>query len=212
MATGAKERRKVAAEKPENREAVRGPGKVPIKLEVNGAVYSVEVEPRVSLLDVLRDDLHLTGTKKVCNMGECGACTVVMEGKAVYACLLLAVECEGKKILTIEGLSVDGKPDLIQEAFIKNDAYQCGYCTPGQVMSVRALLESNPDPSQEEIHKAVSGNICRCGAYPRILAAAASAAAANKATAANKAAAAKAASEAAAITYAKNRSGKKAGR
>ncbi len=105
-------------------------------------------------------------------MGECGACTVILDGKAVYSCLILAIECEGQKILTIEGLSDGENLDPIQQTFIKNDAYQCGFCTPGQIMSVRALLEHNPNPSSEEIHKAVSGNICRCGAYPRIFAAA----------------------------------------
>jgi xanthine dehydrogenase YagT iron-sulfur-binding subunit len=179
--------RKTTTNKSQIKEVVRGPWKVPLQLQVNGALYSLEVEPCKSLLDVLRDGLHLTGAKKVCNMGECGACTVILEGKAVYSCLIPAIECEGQKILTIEGLSEGTKLDPIQQAFIKNDAYQCGFCTPGQIMSVRALFEQNPNPSQEEIRQAVSGNICRCGAYPRIFAAA----------------------EEAAKVYAKNRSGKK---
>jgi len=157
-------------------QAVKPPGKMPLELLINGGKYSLEVEPRRSLLDVLRDDLQLTGTKKVCNMGECGAYTVIIEGKAVYACLILAVDCEGQNILTIEGLSNGEDLDPIQQAFIKNDAFQCGFCTPGQIMSVRALFEHNLSPSPEEIRRAVSGNICRCGAYPRIFAAAQAAA------------------------------------
>ncbi len=160
------------ARKSQSREVVRGPGKVPIELQINGLKYFLDIEPRKSLLDVLRDDLHLTGTKKVCNTGECGACTVILEGKAVYSCLILAIDCEGQAIRNIEGLSENTNLDPIQEAFIKNDAYQCGFCTPGQIMSVRALLERNPNPNAEEIREAVSGNICRCGAYPRIFAAA----------------------------------------
>jgi aerobic-type carbon monoxide dehydrogenase small subunit (CoxS/CutS family) len=169
---------------------VLGPGKVPLELLINGEKYSLEVEPRRSLLDVLRDDLNLTGSKKGCDMGECGACTVILDGKAVYSCLILAVECEGQEIHTIEGLAQGDNLDPIQQAFVNNDAYQCGFCTPGQIMSVRALLERNPDASQEEIHNAVSGNICRCGAYPRIFTAA----------------------EEAARDYARKRSGKKPGR
>ena len=172
MSVGNRSRRTVITKKPQAHEVVRGPGKVPIQLRINGLKYSLEIQPRKSLLDVLRDDLHLTGTKKVCNMGECGACTVILEGKAVYSCLILAIDCEGQSIRTIEGLSENTNLDPIQEAFIKNDAYQCGFCTPGQIMSVRALLERNPNPSAEEIRGAVSGNICRCGAYPRIFAAA----------------------------------------
>jgi xanthine dehydrogenase YagT iron-sulfur-binding subunit len=161
---------------PRTEEAVRGPGKVPIRLEVNGSSYDIEVEPRRTLLDALRHDLKLTGTKKVCNMGECGACTVLINGKAVYSCLTLAIECEGQRIVTIEGLSRNGKPDPIQQAFIDEDAFQCGFCTSGQLMSVKALLDANRDPTPEEIRRAVSGNICRCGAYPHIFKAAAAAA------------------------------------
>ena len=164
--------------RPEVPEEVRGPGKVPIRLQVNGKFYSLEVEPRRTLLDALRIDLHLTGTKKVCDMGQCGACTVVVDGKAAYSCLLLAVECEGRSILTIEGLAEGGELDPIQSAFVEHDGYQCGFCTPGQVMAVRALLEREPDPSPAEIRRAVSGNICRCGAYERIFAAAEAACAA----------------------------------
>jgi xanthine dehydrogenase YagT iron-sulfur-binding subunit len=155
---------------------VYGPGKVPVKLEVNGDLYKVEIEPRRTLLDVLRDDLHFTGTKKACDMGECGACTVMLDGKAVYSCLLLAIECEGHTVLTIEGLSRGKELDPIQQAFIEHDALQCGFCTPGQIMSIKALLLRNPDPTREEVRTAVSGNLCRCGAYPRIFAAAEAAA------------------------------------
>jgi xanthine dehydrogenase YagT iron-sulfur-binding subunit len=165
-----------APERRRAREAVRGPGKVPIQLSVNGVRHSLEVEPRRTLLDALRVDLHLTGTKKVCDMGECGACTVIIDGRAVYSCLTLAIECEGREILTIEGLSHGARLDPIQEAFVEHDAYQCGFCTPGQVMSVHALLQENRAPSNQEIRRAVSGNICRCGAYLRIFAAAEAAA------------------------------------
>jgi xanthine dehydrogenase YagT iron-sulfur-binding subunit len=151
---------------------VRGPGKTPIQLQVNGTLYSLEVEPRRTLLEALRVDLHLTGTKKVCDMGECGACTVLLDGKAVYSCLVLAVECEGHSIITIEGLADGDHLDPIQQAFVEEDAFQCGFCTPGQIMSVKALLDHVPEPTQEEIRRAVSGNICRCGAYPRIFKAA----------------------------------------
>jgi xanthine dehydrogenase YagT iron-sulfur-binding subunit len=151
---------------------VRGPGKVPIQLQVNGTLYPLDVEPRRTLLDVLRVDLHLTGSKKVCDMGDCGACTIILDGKAVYSCMMLAIECEGHQILTIEGLSEGGKLDPIQQAFVDHDAFQCGFCTPGQIMAVRALLDRNPKPTSDEIREAVAGNICRCGAYLRIFEAA----------------------------------------
>ncbi len=157
-------------------EAVKQSKKVPIQLQINGSLYQVNIEPRRTLLDVLRNDLQLTGTKKVCDMGECGACTVILDGKAVYSCLLLAVECEGHSILTIEGLSKGAELHPIQQAFIEHDAFQCGFCTPGQIMSVYALLEKNPHPTLDEIRQALSGNLCRCGAYARIFAAAEAAA------------------------------------
>jgi aerobic-type carbon monoxide dehydrogenase small subunit (CoxS/CutS family) len=139
-----------------------------IVLPVNGTEHTLTVEPRRTLLDALRHDLALTGTKKVCDMGDCGACTVLLDGRAVYACLLLAVDCTGRRITTIEGL---GGADLdpVQEAFIRADAFQCGFCTPGQIMSLRALLDDAATPSDEEILRAVSGNLCRCGAYANIL-------------------------------------------
>ena len=151
---------------------VRNAFKVPVQLRVNGKLYNVEIEPRRTLLDTLRIDLNLTGTKKVCDMGECGACTVLIDGVTAYSCLLLAVECEGREITTIEGLSGDGSLDPVQQAFIEYDAFQCGFCTPGQIMSVKALLERNQNPTADDIRRAVSGNICRCGAYPQIFKAA----------------------------------------
>jgi xanthine dehydrogenase YagT iron-sulfur-binding subunit len=140
-----------------------------IILHINGAEYMLVLEPRRTLLDTLRNDLQLTGTKKVCDMGDCGACTVLMDGRAMYACLLLAVDCQGRQITTIEGLTRDGQLDAIQQAFVQADAFQCGFCTPGQIMSLRALLNDTPAPSDDEILRAVSGNLCRCGAYLNIL-------------------------------------------
>jgi len=152
------------------------PAKIPVKLTVNGQEYEVYVEPRRTLLDALRKDLGLTGTKKGCDEGTCGACTVLLDGKPIYACMALAVECEGKSIETIESLEQGGQLHPVQRAFIEQDAFQCGFCTPGQVMSVKALLDMNPDPSTEEVKGALAGNLCRCGAYPKIFKAALSAA------------------------------------
>jgi xanthine dehydrogenase YagT iron-sulfur-binding subunit len=151
----------------------------PITLTVNGEQHTVYVEPRRTLLDALREDLGLTGAKKVCDLGQCGACTVIKGGRAVYSCLTLAVECAGQPIETIEGLA-SANPSAgnqlrlhaIQQAFIECDAYQCGYCTPGQIMAIKALLELNPHPTLDEVKLGVSGNLCRCGAYPNIFRAA----------------------------------------
>jgi aerobic-type carbon monoxide dehydrogenase small subunit (CoxS/CutS family) len=140
-----------------------------VRLCVNGGEHELALEPRRTLLDALRVNLGLTGTKKVCDMGDCGACTVLVDGRAVYGCLLLAVDCAGREIRTVEGLGLDGQLDPVQQAFVEADAFQCGFCTPGQVMSVRALLDENPTPSDEEILRVVSGNLCRCGAYQNIL-------------------------------------------
>ncbi|HZS01118.1 MAG TPA: (2Fe-2S)-binding protein [Chloroflexota bacterium] len=140
-----------------------------ITLDVNGAAHELLVEPRRTLLDALRASLQLTGTKKVCDMGDCGACTVLVDGRAMYACLLLAIDCQGRAITTIEGLGNPDAPDPLQAAFVQADAYQCGYCTPGQIMSLKGLLLDNPAPTDAEILRAVSGNLCRCGAYPNIL-------------------------------------------
>jgi aerobic-type carbon monoxide dehydrogenase small subunit (CoxS/CutS family) len=139
-----------------------------MKLRVNGREYAVEVEPRRTLLDALRVDLGLTGTKMACDMGNCGACTVLVDGDAVYSCLLLAVECGGSAITTIEGL----EDDPLQRAFMEADAFQCGFCTPGQILSLKALFLQDPAPSDEQIVRAVSGNLCRCGAYRNIVLAA----------------------------------------
>jgi xanthine dehydrogenase YagT iron-sulfur-binding subunit len=140
-----------------------------VTLHVNGAEHKLVLEPRHTLLDALRYDLHLTGTKKVCDMGDCGACTILVDGRAMYACLLLALDCQGRQITTIEGLARDGQLDPVQEAFMETDAFQCGFCTPGQIMSLRALLNETLAPSEEDIRRAVSGNLCRCGAYLNIL-------------------------------------------
>jgi xanthine dehydrogenase YagT iron-sulfur-binding subunit len=145
---------------------------LPVTLSVNGSRYPLLIEPRRTLLDALRHDLGLTGTKKVCDVGDCGACTVIVDGRTMYACLLLAVDCDDREITTIEGLASGNELDPVQEAFIRQDAFQCGYCTSGQVMSVRALLDNHPEPTDEQILRSVTGNLCRCGAYPNILAAA----------------------------------------
>jgi xanthine dehydrogenase YagT iron-sulfur-binding subunit len=144
---------------------------LPVTVSVNGSRYPLLVEPRRTLLDALRHDLALTGTKKVCDVGDCGACTVIVDGRTMYSCLLLAIDCDDRDITTIEGLGSGNELDLVQEAFIRQDAFQCGYCTSGQVLSVRALLDAYPDPTDEQILRSVTGNICRCGAYPNILAA-----------------------------------------
>ena len=138
-------------------------------LHINGTVHSLVLEPRRSLLDVLRDDLQLTGAKKVCDMGNCGACTVLVDGRAMYACLMLAIDSVDAEITTIEGLDASGLPDPIQQAFIAADAFQCGFCTPGQIMSLKALLNENPHPSDAELERAFSGNLCRCGAYRNLM-------------------------------------------
>ena len=141
------------------------PNRLTVTLHINGAEHALVLEPRRTLLDALRDDLHLTGTKKVCDMGDCGACTVLVDGRAMYACLLLAVDCVGRQVTTIEGLTRDGVLDPVQQAFVEADAFQCGFCTPGQIMSLKGLLNEHPNPSDEEILRAVTGNLCRCGAY-----------------------------------------------
>ena len=155
---------------------IRGPEKTPVNLRVNGEEHEVIIEPRRTLLDVLRKDLGLTGAKKGCDEGTCGACTVLLDGRPVYACLTLAIECEGREIETIEGLAKDGQLHPVQQAFIEHDALQCGFCTSGQVLSVKALLDENPNPTEEDVKRAVSGNLCRCGAYPKIVKAALAAA------------------------------------
>lgn len=146
-----------------------GPGKTELFLNVNGTLQEVVVEPRRTLLDALRVNLGLTGTKQVCNQGNCGACTVLLDGVPVYSCLQLAVECEGRDITTIEGLSKQATLHPVQQAFIEQDALQCGFCTAGQILAAVALLHDNPHPSDEEIQTGMSGNLCRCGAYRGIV-------------------------------------------
>lgn len=142
---------------------------IEITLKVNGITYTLDVRPQRTLVEVLRESLGLTGTKKSCNEGECGACTVLMDGKPVASCLLLAVDAQGKEILTIEGLSDGGKLHPIQEAFLKHGGIQCGFCTPGMVMSAKALLDEHPMPTSNEVRKAISGNLCRCTGYQQIV-------------------------------------------
>ena len=141
-------------------------------LRINCSTHACVVEPRRSLLDVLREDLQLTGTKKVCDMGNCGACTVLVDGRAVLSCLMLAIDVADAEITTIEGLADGDTLDPVQQAFIEADAFQCGFCTPGQVMSVKALLIADPHPSDAAIARTLNGNLCRCGAYRNLLRAA----------------------------------------
>lgn len=143
--------------------------KTQIRLQVNGFEYDLLIKPHWTLADVLRDELGLTGTKKGCGKGECGACTVIVDGEAILSCLVLAIQTQGKHILTIEGLAQEGKLDVLQDAFVQYGAIQCGYCTPGMIMTARAFLNKNPLPSVEEIKKALSGNLCRCTGYLKII-------------------------------------------
>lgn len=144
---------------------IYGPGKTPIVLTVNGRRLTAELEPRVTLLDALRDTFDLTGTKRVCDRAECGACTVLLDGKPVYACSMLAIDAQGQKITTIEGLTQGDRLLPLQQAFIDNDAQQCGFCTPGFIVAGKAVLDQHPTPTPEQIHKGLSGNFCRCGTY-----------------------------------------------
>jgi len=155
-----------------NAEKVVGPEPVPITLRVNGKPLKLEVEPRVTLLDALRNHSDMTGSKEVCDRATCGACTVLIDDKPVYSCSMLAIEAQGKAITTIEGLAQNGKLTKVQEAFIEQDALMCGYCTPGFIMSVTALLKQNPHPTKDDVRHACSGNLCRCGTQPRIMQAA----------------------------------------
>lgn len=150
---------------------VQGPGKVPLQLSVNGKKYKADLEPRVTLLDALRDTLDLTGAKRVCDRGECGACTILLDGKPVYSCSILAIEAQGRNIVTVESLMTDGKLHPLQQAFVDCDGSQCGFCTPGFVMACKALLDKHPNPTAEEIRHELSGNYCRCGTYDGIRAA-----------------------------------------
>ncbi|HME43163.1 MAG TPA: 2Fe-2S iron-sulfur cluster-binding protein [Syntrophorhabdales bacterium] len=140
-----------------------------IALNINNKVYRIKVKSNWTLLDVLRRELDLTGTKKACDHGNCGACTVIVDGKAVYACSLLAISMENKKISTVEGLREGDKLHPIQKAFSEQGGYQCGFCTPGQMMAAKALLDKNQKPTPDEIKMSMAGNLCRCGAYPKII-------------------------------------------
>ena len=140
-----------------------------IQVSVNGERYELSVEAKKTLLDLLRDDLGLTGTKKGCDNGECGACTILLSGRPVNACLVLAVEADGKEILTIEGLADGSFLHPLQEAFIQHGAVQCGYCSPGMILTAKALLDENPRPAEMEVKKAIAGNLCRCGTYNKVV-------------------------------------------
>ena len=142
-----------------------GPGEVPITLQINGKPVKLAVEPRVTLLDALRNKLDMTGAKRACNRGMCGSCTVIMDGKVVDSCCVLAIDAQGKDIQTIEGLSTGPKMDPVMVAFVNNDALQCGFCTPGFVMATKGFLAKNPSPTYEQVEKGLGGNLCRCGAY-----------------------------------------------
>jgi carbon-monoxide dehydrogenase small subunit len=143
-------------------------GNVKISFIVNGDKETRHVRPNMTLLKFIREELELSGTKEGCEVGECGACIVLLDGRTVNSCIVLAVELDGSELLTIEGLSKNGKLDRVQQLFIDYNAFQCGYCTPGMIMSARALLERNPCPTEQEINSALSGNLCRCGAYKEI--------------------------------------------
>lgn len=140
-----------------------------ITLSVNGTSYEIAVETRRTLLEVLRTELGLTGTKEGCDVGECGSCTVLMEGKPILACLVLAMDARDKDILTIEGLTANGQLHPLQKAFVEHGAVQCGFCAPGMILSAKALLDRNPHPSEEEVKKAIAGNLCRCTGYNKIV-------------------------------------------
>ncbi|MDW7673856.1 MAG: (2Fe-2S)-binding protein [Bacillota bacterium] len=140
-----------------------------LKMNVNGQPIEIKIDPRLRLIDVLRDKLQLTGTKEGCGEGECGACTVIMEGEIVNSCLVMALQCQNKSIITIEGVGARDNLHPLQESFMKNGAVQCGYCTPGMILAAKALLDKNPMPNRDEIKTAISGNLCRCTGYSNIV-------------------------------------------
>jgi xanthine dehydrogenase YagT iron-sulfur-binding subunit len=144
---------------------VWGPGRVPVRLRVNGKSHDLMLEPRTTLLDALREELDLTGAKKVCDRGTCGACTVLMDGKAAYACSILAIDAQRTPVQTVEVIGRPGKLHPLQAAFVEHDAQQCGFCTPGFIMAAKALLEQNPNPKLAQVHEGLAGNFCRCGTY-----------------------------------------------
>ena len=140
-----------------------------LTIRVNGKLHSLTVEPNRALLEVLREDLGLTGAKEACDTGGCGACTVLVDGKPAYSCLVLALDCQQKDILTIEGLATDNKLHPLQEAFVRHGAVQCGFCTPGMILTAKALLDENAEPTEQEVREAIAGNICRCTGYTKIV-------------------------------------------
>ena len=146
-------------------------GEVPITLTINGKPYKAAVEPRMTLLDVMRNNLDLTAAKRVCDRGTCGACTVVMDGKAVYSCTVLAIDAQGRQIQTLEGVAGGNTPHPLVQAFVNNDAQQCGYCTPGFVMAAKSFLDRTPNPTMDQVKEGLGGNLCRCGTYVGVRAA-----------------------------------------
>ncbi len=159
----------LSGEKKKKKEQPPHPGNELLTLNVNGKNVRAMIEPRTTLAELLRDHLNLTGTKIVCNQGECGGCTVLLDGKAIYSCHTLALDAQGKKVVTIEGLLTGEKLHPIQQAFIDHDGLQCGFCTPGQVMAAQALLLKHPKPTPQQVKEGMAGNLCRCAAYPNII-------------------------------------------
>lgn len=153
-------------DKSASEDALTQAGAREISFTLNNKLITLTINPAKRMLDVIRDELQMTGTKRSCEIGRCGACMILVEGRQVNSCLMMAYQCEGKSVLTIEGTSrEDGTPDYIQQAFLEEGGYQCGYCTPGMILSVRALLDRSADPTDDEIEEALSGNICRCTGY-----------------------------------------------
>jgi xanthine dehydrogenase YagT iron-sulfur-binding subunit len=148
--------------------AIQGPGKVPVSLQVNGKKLSAQLEPRVTLLDALRDNFNVTGAKRVCDRGACGSCTVLLDGKPVYACSVLAIDAQGRKITTIEAMAEGDALSPVMQAFVAHDAQQCGFCTPGFIVATTSFLEKHPTPTPEQVRHGLSGNFCRCGTYDGI--------------------------------------------
>lgn len=153
--------------------------KVAISLNINGEEYHLNVEPKRTLLDTIREDIGLTGTKKGCDSGDCGACTIILDGEPVNSCIVLAVDANGKQITTIEGLAANGTLHPLQDAFVQHGAVQCGFCTPGMVLAAKALLDKKPNPTEQEIREGMVGNLCRCTGYAKIIEAVKSVSAAN---------------------------------
>ena len=165
VSTGLLATPEAGAAPPEPTPGVLGPEAVPITLHVNGKTHNLKLEPRVTLLDALRGNLDLTGAKKVCDRGTCGACTVIMDGRPVYACSVLAIEAEGRAIETIEGMAAEGELHPVMAAFVEHDAQQCGFCTPGFVVACKAFLDKHSDPTRKDVEHGLGGNLCRCGTY-----------------------------------------------